>query len=79
MYVNYPQVQSLEQHNQVLLTRWNFLREQDHTLTDLDIKLLYDQYMNKLRQEIRSIDVEKEQLDTELEEVLSAMDNFRSK
>ncbi|XP_066468918.1 keratin, type II cytoskeletal 80-like [Tiliqua scincoides] len=72
-------VQSLEQHNQVLLTRWNFLREQDHALTDLDIKLLYDQYMNKLRQEIRSNDAEKEQLDTELEEVLDAMDSFRSK
>ncbi|KAL8163908.1 UNVERIFIED_CONTAM: hypothetical protein K2H54_040577 [Gekko kuhli] len=73
------QVQSLEQHNQVLLTRWNFLREQDNSLTDLDIKLLYDQYMNKLRQQIRSIDAEKEQLDLELDEVLEAMDNFRSK
>ncbi|XP_062977509.1 keratin, type II cytoskeletal 80-like [Elgaria multicarinata webbii] len=72
-------VQSLEQHNQVLLTRWNFLREQDHSLSDLDIKLLYDQYMNKLRLEIRSIDTEKEQLDSELGEVLDAMDAFRSK
>ncbi|XP_053149462.1 neurofilament medium polypeptide-like [Hemicordylus capensis] len=72
-------VQSLEQHNQVLLTRWSFLREQDSSLYDFDIKLLYDQYMNKLRQEIRSIDAEKEQLDTELDEVLDAMDSFRSK
>ncbi|XP_077185012.1 uncharacterized protein LOC143833283 [Paroedura picta] len=72
-------VQSLEQHNQVLLTRWNFLREQDNSLSDLDIKLLYDQYMNKLRQQIRSIDAEKEHLDLELDEVLEAMDKFRSK
>ncbi|XP_054859696.1 hornerin-like [Eublepharis macularius] len=72
-------VQSLEQHNQILLTRWSFLREQDNSLSDLDIKLLYDQYMNKLRQQIRSIDVEKEQLDLELDEVLDAMDSFRSK
>ncbi|XP_060108056.1 keratin, type II cytoskeletal 80-like [Heteronotia binoei] len=72
-------VQSLEQHNQVLLTRWNFLREQDNSLSDLDIKLLYDQYMNKLRQQIRSIDAEKEQLDLELDEVLETMDSFRSK
>ncbi|XP_061470904.1 neurofilament medium polypeptide-like isoform X2 [Rhineura floridana] len=72
-------VQSLEQHNQVLLTRWNFLKEQDNSLSDLDIKLLYDQYMNKLRMEIRSIDTEKEQLDSELDEVLDAMDSFRNK
>uniref|UniRef100_A0A8D2Q786 Keratin 80 n=1 Tax=Varanus komodoensis TaxID=61221 RepID=A0A8D2Q786_VARKO len=72
-------VQSLEQHNQVLHTRWNFLKEQDHSLSDLDIKLLYDQYMNKLSREARSIDVEKEQLDSELDEVLEAMDAFRNK
>nr|XP_008102289.1 PREDICTED: uncharacterized protein LOC100562605 isoform X1 [Anolis carolinensis] len=71
-------VQNLEQHNQVLLTRWNFLREQDNSLSDLDIKLLYDQYMNRLRLEIRSIDNEKEQLDAELDEVLDAMDNVRN-
>uniref|UniRef100_A0A8D2LMV1 Keratin 80 n=1 Tax=Varanus komodoensis TaxID=61221 RepID=A0A8D2LMV1_VARKO len=69
-------VQSLEQHNQVLHTRWNFLKEQDHSLSDLDIKLLYDQYMNKLSREARSIDVEKEQLDSELDEVLEAMDHM---
>uniref|UniRef100_A0ACB8EN95 Uncharacterized protein n=1 Tax=Sphaerodactylus townsendi TaxID=933632 RepID=A0ACB8EN95_9SAUR len=79
LHVNNPQVQSLEQHNQVLLTRWNFLREQDNSLSDLDIKLMYDQYMNKLRQQIRSIDTEKEQLDMELDEVLEAMDSFRSR
>ncbi|XP_060620192.2 uncharacterized protein [Anolis sagrei] len=71
-------VQNLEQHNQVLLTRWNFLREQDNSLSDLDIKLLYDQYMNRLRLEIRSIDNEKEQLDAELDEVLDTMDNVRN-
>nr|XP_056705232.1 keratin, type II cytoskeletal 80-like [Euleptes europaea] len=72
-------VQSLEQHNQVLLARWNFLKEQDNSVSDLDIKLIYDQYMNKLRQQIRSIDAEKEQLDLELDEVLEAMDSFRGK
>ncbi|KAM6470723.1 uncharacterized protein PHA67_020557 isoform 1-T1 [Liasis olivaceus] len=72
-------VQSLEQHNQVLLTRWDFLKEQDNSLSDLDIKLLYDRYMNKLNLEIRSIDVEKEHLDSELDEVLASMDVFRSK
>ncbi|XP_053228278.1 filaggrin-like [Podarcis raffonei] len=72
-------VQSLEQHNQVLLTRWNFLKEQDNSLSELDIKLLYDQYMNRLNLEVRSIDAEKEQLDSELDEVLDAMDAFRNK
>ncbi|XP_063149833.1 keratin, type II cytoskeletal 80 isoform X2 [Candoia aspera] len=72
-------VQNLEQHNQVLLTRWNFLKEQDNSLSDLDIKLLYDRYMNKLNLEIRSVDAEKEQLDSELDEVLASMDDFRSK
>ncbi|XP_039187915.1 neurofilament medium polypeptide-like [Crotalus tigris] len=72
-------VQSLEQHNQVLVTRWNFLKEQDNSLSDLDIKLLYDRYMNKLNLEMRSIDAEKEQLDSELDEVHSSMDSFRSK
>ncbi|XP_042311845.1 hornerin-like [Sceloporus undulatus] len=72
-------VQSLEQHNQVLITRWNFLKEQDNSLSDLDIKLLYDQYMNRLRLETRSIDNEKEQLDAELDEVLDAMDTVRNK
>ncbi|XP_072847158.2 uncharacterized protein LOC110091588 isoform X1 [Pogona vitticeps] len=72
-------VQSLEQHNQVLLTRWNILREQDNSLSDLDIKLFYDQYMNRLSFEIRSIDNEKEQLEAELDEVLEAMDDVRSK
>ncbi|XP_058022185.1 neurofilament medium polypeptide-like [Ahaetulla prasina] len=72
-------VQSLEQHNQVLVTRLNFLKEQDNSLSDLDIKLLYDRYMNKLNLEMRSIDAEKEQLDSEIEEVLVSMDSFRQK
>ncbi|ETE64430.1 Keratin, type II cytoskeletal 80, partial [Ophiophagus hannah] len=72
-------VQSLEQHNHVLATRWKFLKEQDNSLSDLDIKLLYDRYMNKLNLEMRSIDAEKEQLDSELDEVLASMDSFRTK
>uniref|UniRef100_A0A670YJ48 IF rod domain-containing protein n=1 Tax=Pseudonaja textilis TaxID=8673 RepID=A0A670YJ48_PSETE len=72
-------VQNLEQHNHVLATRWNFLKEQDNSLSDLDIKLLYDRYMNKLNLEMRSIDAEKEQLDSELDEVLVCMDSFRKK
>ncbi|XP_032067334.1 keratin, type II cytoskeletal 80 [Thamnophis elegans] len=72
-------VQSLEQHNQVLATRWNFLKEQDNSLSDFDIKLLYDRYMNKLNLEMRSIDAEKEQLDSEIDEVLVSMDSFRNK
>uniref|UniRef100_A0A8C6X655 Keratin 80 n=1 Tax=Naja naja TaxID=35670 RepID=A0A8C6X655_NAJNA len=72
-------VQSLEQHNHVLATRWKFLKEQDNSLSDLDIKLLYDRYMNKLNHEMRSIDAEKEQLDSELDEVLASMDSFRTK
>uniref|UniRef100_A0A8D0GJM3 Keratin 80 n=1 Tax=Sphenodon punctatus TaxID=8508 RepID=A0A8D0GJM3_SPHPU len=69
-------VQSLEQHNQVLLTRWNFLKEQTNSHSKTDIKRLYDQYMGQLKEEMRAIDGEKEQLDSELEGALDTMDNL---
>nr|XP_005292004.1 keratin, type II cytoskeletal 80 [Chrysemys picta bellii] len=72
-------VQCLEQQNKVLTIRWSFLKDQDNSRSELDIKLLYDQYMSKLKQEMRAVGHEREQLESELTEVLKSMDNIRSR
>ncbi|XP_053868228.1 keratin, type II cytoskeletal 80 [Malaclemys terrapin pileata] len=72
-------VQCLEQQNKVLTIRWSFLKDQDNSRSELDIKLLYDQYMSKLKQEMRAVGHEREQLESELTEVLKSMDNIRNR
>lgn len=73
------QVQCLEQQNKVLTTRWNFLKDQDNSHSESDIKAIYDQYMSKMNQEMKALNYEQENLELELTKVLSTMDNFRSK
>ncbi|XP_026723462.1 keratin, type II cytoskeletal 80-like [Athene cunicularia] len=72
-------VQCLEQQNKVLMTRWNFLKDQDNSHSESDIKAIYDQYMSKMNQEMKALNYEQENLESELTKVLSTMDNFRSK
>ncbi|NXQ61724.1 K2C80 protein, partial [Anthoscopus minutus] len=72
-------VQSLEQQNKVLTTRWNFLKDQDNSHSDSDIKAVYEQYMSKMNQEMKTLNYEQENLESELAKVLSTMDAFRSK
>ncbi|KFP10614.1 Keratin, type II cytoskeletal 80, partial [Egretta garzetta] len=72
-------VQCLEQQNKILTTRWNFLKDQDNSHSESDIKAIYDQYMSKMNQEMKALNYEQENLETELTKVLSTMDNFRSK
>ncbi|XP_038234874.1 keratin, type II cytoskeletal 80 [Dermochelys coriacea] len=72
-------VQCLERQNKILTIKWSFLKDQDNSRSESDIKLLYDQYMSKLKQEIRAIGHEREQLESELTEVLKSMDNIRSR
>ncbi|NXN28535.1 K2C80 protein, partial [Nycticryphes semicollaris] len=72
-------VQSLEQQNKILTTRWNFLKDQDNSHSESDIKAIYDQYMSKMNQEMKALNYEQENLELELTKVLSTMDNFRSK
>ncbi|XP_071585453.1 keratin, type II cytoskeletal 80 [Heliangelus exortis] len=72
-------VQCLEQQNKVLTTRWNFLKDQDNSHSESDIKDIYDQYMSKMSQEMKELNYEQENLESELTKVLSTMDNFRSK
>ncbi|KFW08351.1 Keratin, type II cytoskeletal 80, partial [Eurypyga helias] len=72
-------VQCLEQQNKVLTTRWNFLKDQDNSHSESDIKAIYDQYMSKMNQEMKALNYEQENLESELTKVLSTMDNFRSK
>uniref|UniRef100_A0A8C6YTK4 Keratin 80 n=1 Tax=Nothoprocta perdicaria TaxID=30464 RepID=A0A8C6YTK4_NOTPE len=72
-------VQSLEQQNKILTTRWNFLKDQDNSHSESDIKAIYDQYMSKMNQEMKALSYERENLELELTKVLDTMDNFRSK
>ncbi|KAM4755181.1 keratin, type II cytoskeletal 80 [Cyanocitta cristata] len=72
-------VQSLEQQNKILTTRWNFLKDQDNSHSDSDIKAIYEQYMSKMNQEMKALNFEQENLESELAKVLSTMDTFRSK
>ncbi|EMP36971.1 Keratin, type II cytoskeletal 80 [Chelonia mydas] len=72
-------VQCLERQNKILTIKWSFLKDQDNSRSESDIKLLYDQYVSKLKQEIRAIGHEREQLESELTEVLKSMDNIRSR
>ncbi|NXE56674.1 K2C80 protein, partial [Casuarius casuarius] len=72
-------VQCLEQQNKILTTRWNFLKDQDNSHSESDIKDIYDQYMSKMNQEMKALSYERENLELELTKVLDTMDNFRSK
>ncbi|XP_061871587.1 keratin, type II cytoskeletal 80 [Colius striatus] len=72
-------VQCLEQQNKILTTRWNFLKDQDNSHSESDIKAIYDEYMSKMNQEMKALNHEQENLELELTRVLSTMDNFRSK
>ncbi|NWR24200.1 K2C80 protein, partial [Emberiza fucata] len=72
-------VQSLEQQNKILTTRWNFLKDQDNSHSDSDIKAIYEQYVSKMNQEMKALNYEQENLESELAKVLSTMDAFRSK
>uniref|UniRef100_A0A8C8VNL9 Keratin 80 n=1 Tax=Pelusios castaneus TaxID=367368 RepID=A0A8C8VNL9_9SAUR len=71
------QVQCLEQQNKILTIRWSFLKDQNHSQSESDIKLLYDQYMSRLKQEMRAVSHEREQLESQLTEVLNSMDDIR--
>ncbi|NXK55102.1 K2C80 protein, partial [Chauna torquata] len=72
-------VQCLEQQNKILTTRWNFLKDQDNSHSESDVKAIYDQYMSKMNQEMKALNNEQANLESELTKVLSTMDNFRSK
>ncbi|XP_029813997.1 keratin, type II cytoskeletal 80 [Manacus vitellinus] len=73
------QVQDLEQQNKVLTTRWNFLKEQDNSQSDADVRAIYEQFMGRMSQERKALSLEQENLERELEKVLGTMDAFRSK
>ncbi|XP_019366897.1 PREDICTED: keratin, type II cytoskeletal 80-like [Gavialis gangeticus] len=73
------QVQGLELQNKMLETRWDFLKDQDSSCSEVDIKCIYDEYMGRMEQEMKSIDQEKEELESKLTKVLDSMDDFRAK
>ncbi|XP_063997773.1 keratin, type II cytoskeletal 80-like [Pogoniulus pusillus] len=72
-------VQCLEQQNKVLTTRWNFLKDQDNSHSESDIKDIYEHYMSKMTQEMKALSYEQGSLELELTKVLDTMDDFRSK
>ncbi|KFR03101.1 Keratin, type II cytoskeletal 80, partial [Opisthocomus hoazin] len=72
-------VKCLEQQNKILTTRWNFLKDQDNSHSESDVKAIYDEYMSKMNQEMKVLNYEQENLESELTKVLNTMDNFRSK
>nr|XP_013810925.1 PREDICTED: keratin, type II cytoskeletal 80 [Apteryx mantelli mantelli] len=72
-------VQCLEQQNKILTTRWNFLKDQDNSRSESDIKAIYDQYMTKMNQEMKALSYERDNLELELTKVLETMDEFRNK
>ncbi|NWQ72607.1 K2C80 protein, partial [Neopipo cinnamomea] len=71
--------QSLEQQNKVLTTRWNFLREQDNSRPECDVRAIYEQFMGRMSREREALSYEQENLERELEKVLGTMDAFRSR
>uniref|UniRef100_A0A7M4EB00 Keratin 80 n=1 Tax=Crocodylus porosus TaxID=8502 RepID=A0A7M4EB00_CROPO len=72
------QVQSLELQNKMLETRWDFLKDQDNSCSEVDIKCIYDEYVGRMEQEMTLVDQEKEELESELTKVLDSMDDFRA-
>ncbi|XP_055251668.1 keratin, type II cytoskeletal 80 isoform X1 [Moschus berezovskii] len=68
-------VQALEQHNQLLETRWHFLQSQDSATFDLGC--LYEEYQGRLQEELRKVTKERGQLETNLLQVLEKVEEFR--
>lgn len=70
-----PQVQALEQRNQLLETRWSFLQGQSSTAFDLGH--LYEKYEGRLQEELRKVSQERGQLESNLLQVLEKVEEFR--
>ncbi|KAM5288782.1 keratin, type II cytoskeletal 80 [Ctenodactylus gundi] len=70
-------VQALEQRNQLLETRWSFLRGQDSASFDLGHH--YEAYQDRLQEELRKTSQERGQLEANLLQMLEKVEEFRIK
>lgn len=70
-----PQVQALEQRNQLLETRWRFLQGQDSAAFDLGH--LYEEYQGRLQERLRKVSQERGQLEANLLQMLERVEEFR--
>uniref|UniRef100_A0A8C5LFS4 Keratin 80 n=1 Tax=Jaculus jaculus TaxID=51337 RepID=A0A8C5LFS4_JACJA len=68
-------VQALEQRNQLLETRWNFLRDQG--LATFDLSHHYESFQGRLQEELRKVKQERGQLEANLLQVLEKVEEFR--
>ncbi|NWS20220.1 K2C80 protein, partial [Pachyramphus minor] len=71
--------QHLEQQNKVLSTRWEFLKEQDNSQSESEVRAIYEQFLGRMSRERKALSQEQENLERELDKVLGTMDTFRSK
>lgn len=70
-----PQVQALEQRNQLLETRWHFLQSQDAAPCNLGH--LYAEHQGRLQDELRKVSQERGQLEANLLQMLEKVEEFR--
>ncbi|OCT93010.1 keratin, type II cytoskeletal cochleal [Xenopus laevis] len=74
-------VRFLEQQNQILATKWNFLQEKSHKLSSRrdTIKPLFDAYINNLQRQLDGLKNEKCRLDGDLKNMQDVVEEFKSK
>eukprot|EP00079_Xenopus_tropicalis_P010691 XP_002935785.1 PREDICTED: keratin, type II cytoskeletal cochleal-like [Xenopus tropicalis] len=74
-------VRFLEQQNQILGTKWNFLQEKSQKLCSRrdTIKPLFDAYITNLQRQLEGLRSEKCRLDGELKNMQDVVEEFKSK
>ena len=68
-------MQALEQRNQLLETHWHFLRSRDSAACDLGH--LYEEYQDRLQEELRKVNQEGAQLEAKLLQELAMVQKFQ--
>uniref|UniRef100_A0A6I8PR40 Keratin 80 n=1 Tax=Ornithorhynchus anatinus TaxID=9258 RepID=A0A6I8PR40_ORNAN len=68
-------VQYLEQRNQLLETRWAFLKEQESG--PINCSNIYEAYTTRLQTELADVSQERGRLEAELQQVLGSVDEYR--
>ncbi|NXL97164.1 K2C5 protein, partial [Tyrannus savana] len=72
-------VRFLEQHGEVLETKWSLLQEQGHTVTRKSLEPLFEAYINNLRRQLDSLLGERGRLDSELRNMQDMVEDFKNK
>ncbi|XP_007073163.2 keratin, type II cytoskeletal 6A [Panthera tigris] len=72
-------VRFLEQKNKVLDTKWTLLQEQGTNTVRQNLEPWFEQYINKLRRHLESLEGEKVQLNSELRDMQDMVEDFKNK